>query len=353
MSGNKRNKSSPFLFALLFTIIIISLLFALGTGAVSIPPRQTLLILGERIPYVNRIFFSIPNKAISESQRAIVFDLRLPRALLALLIGSSLAVAGTTFQGLFNNPMADPYIIGVSAGASLGATIAIALGLRLNFFQLGTIPLCAFFSALLTIKIVYKVAKVGERVPIMNLILSGVAVGSFLSAVASLFTYFSDRRLHQIVFWMMGSLTNRGWNHLRVSIPYVIFGYVVILFFARDLNALLLGEEPAQHLGIEVEKVKRYLILAASLLTATAVAISGLIGFIGLIIPHATRLVVGPDHRVLIPASAFTGAIFLLWIDTLARILLPPLELPVGLLTAFVGGPFFIYLLHKRKDNLL
>jgi iron complex transport system permease protein len=323
----------------------------MGMGAVPIPAVETIHILGEMLPFVGRLLTPGP-VPIAPSHHTIVTQLRLPRVLLAVLVGSSLAVSGATFQGLFKNPMADPYIIGVSAGAALGGTMALALSLRFYFFGIGAVPFFAFFGAVFAMILVYNLARVGERVPVMSLLLAGIAVGSVLQALVSLVTYFSESELQKIVFWLMGSLSGRGWDYFYLALPYAIVSMFIVWIFARDLNVFLLGEEPAQLLGIEVEKTKKYLLWAASMLTAVAVATSGLIGFVGLVVPHVVRLLFGPDHRVLLPAAALSGAIFLVWVDTLARILLPPLEIPVGLLTALVGGPFFLYLLRKRNHTL-
>ena len=346
-----RKKSTYTSLLLLATLLLMSIVMALGIGAVTIPVVETVHILAQGIPGGSVLPFSSAVNIVP-SHRDIIIKLRLPRVLLAVLVGSSLSVAGATFQGLFKSPMADPHIIGVSAGAALGGATALSLGMRFRYFGFSAVPLFAFMGALLTVVLVYNLARVGERVPIMSLLLAGIAVSSILQALISLVTYFSDGELQKIVFWMMGSLSGRGWDYLILALPYCLISMAVIWIFARDLNAFLLGEEPALHLGIEVEKVKAYLLWAASMLTAAAVATSGLIGFVGLIIPHMVRLLLGPDHRILVPASALTGGIFLLWVDILARTALPPLELPLGLLTSLVGGPFFIYLLRKRKDAL-
>lgn len=332
-------------------LLLVSIVLALGIGAVRIPLSETIQILVQSIPIRGQLFSPLAVDIIS-SHRDIIIKLRLPRILLAVLVGSSLSVSGATFQGLFKNPMADPHIIGVSAGAALGGVTALALVPRLRYLGLSAVPLFAFTGALLTVVLVYSLARIGERAPVMSLLLAGIAVSSILQALVSLITYFSDGELQKIVFWMMGGLSGRGWEYLFLALPYTLVSMAVIRVFARDLNAFLLGEEPALHLGIEVEAVKRYLLWAASMLTAAAVATSGLIGFVGLVVPHVVRLLLGPDHRTLLPAAALTGGIFLVWVDILARTALAPLELPLGLLTSLVGGPFFIYLLRKRKHAL-
>jgi iron complex transport system permease protein len=281
----------------------------------------------------------------------IVFRVRLPRIVLAALVGGGLAMAGTTYQGLLQNAMADPYIIGVSAGASVGATLGILLRGSFSFLGLSTVTLMAFLGAVITTFLVYNIARVGGKVPVGTLLLAGVAVSSFLSAVVSFLMVLSSQSMHEIVYWMMGSLSGRSWEHVKASLPYLVLGGVEVLFYSRELNLMLLGEESAQNLGVNVERVKAILLTAGSLMAAASVSVSGVIGFVGLIIPHTVRLLTGPDHRILLPAAALVGAIFLVVADTLARTLLAPSELPVGVITALAGAPFFLYLLRRQKDR--
>jgi len=278
--------------------------------------------------------------------------MRLPRVVIVAMVGAGLALAGATFQGLFRNPMADPYVIGVSSGASLGAVCSMLFQSVLNIPLHYGIPVFAFSFAIITILLVYNLARVGGKVPVMTLLLAGMAVSALLSALVSLCMFFSGDQLHKIVFWMMGGFSGRGWNYVFMFLPYAVLGAMVICIYARELNALLLGEEPAQHLGIEVEKVKRRLLIAASLLTGACVSVSGMIGFVGLIIPHIVRILFGPDHRTLLPAVALIGASFLLIADIIARLIIAPAELPVGIITALIGGPFFIYLLRRQKNSM-
>jgi len=248
--------------------------------------------------------------------------------------------------------MADPYIIGISAGAGLGATLAIVLHLRLWLYSLNLLPLMAFATAIFTTFLVYNLARKGNVVPMQTLLLAGIAVGSFLAAINSLLMLLGTEELHQAVLWLLGGLSGSSWLYVKIIIPYVMIGSFIIFLFARDLNVLLLGEEPAGYLGIEVEKLKKIMITVATLMTAAAVSVSGLIGFVGLIVPHIMRLIVGPDHRKLLPVAALSGAIIMLWADTLARSVLPAGELPVGLVTAILGAPFFLYLLRKTLRGL-
>lgn len=316
---------------------------AVITGAASIGCREALALV-----------FSSPSSgsaeaAISGAHRDILLQIRVPRVFMAGIVGGSLAVAGVVFQGLFRNPMADPYVIGISSGAALGAILAMVTGASLELAGFSAVPLFAFTGGILTILLVYRMARVGRSVPVMTLLLAGIAISAFLSALVSLCTYFAGAKLHQVVFWMMGGLGGATWSKVRIMLPYALAGYIPVAFYARDLNVLLLGEETAQHLGVETEKVKLILLVGASLLVAAAVSTSGMIGFVGLVVPHLIRLLAGPDHRFLLPASALLGASLLIATDTLARTIIAPTELPVGIITAILGAPLFIYLLKKRK----
>ncbi len=326
-------------------IALLGLAFAgaVVTGAATIGRREAVILL------FAPLFPGSSDTAIAEVHREILFLIRLPRVFLAAIVGGSLAVAGVVFQGLFRNPMADPYVIGISSGAALGAILAMLTGASLELAGFSAVPLFAFTGGILTIMLVYGMARVGRSVPVMTLLLAGIAVSAFVSALVSLCTYFAGEKLHQVVFWLMGGLGGATWSKVRVMFPYALAGYTLIAVYARDLNVLLLGEETAQHLGVETEKVKKILLVGASLLVAAAVSTAGMIGFVGLVVPHLIRLVAGPDHRFLLPASALLGALLLIATDTLARTVIAPAELPVGIITAVLGAPLFIYLLKKRK----
>ena len=289
----------------------------------------------------------------SAIQTEVVLKIRLPRVLVAAVVGVALAAAGTVLQGLLRNPMADPYVLGISAGASVGASLAIGFGLGSSFLGfLYAVPLMAFVGALVTIFVVYNIARRNGGNSMLSLLLIGIAISSFLSAVVSLIKIISSDALHGIVYWIMGSLQVAGWNHLYIASPFIFVGIIIIYYYAKDLNIISLGENQAQHLGVDVEGLKTRLLICVSLITAAAVSVSGIIGFIGLIIPHMTRLLVGPDHRILIPTSALLGAVVLIICDTLARTLMSPAEIPVGIITALLGSPFFVYLLIKRKKTV-
>lgn len=327
---------------LLFALLMIS---GMIWGAVSIGWRNIFAILFDTLPF----YESRAASEVGAVYRDILIQIRIPRVLLAAAVGSSLAVSGAVFQGLFRNPMADPYVIGISSGAALGAVFAMLSGFSLTLGGFGAVPLFAFFGGIATITLVYSMARVGQAVPVMTLLLAGIAVSAFLSAIVSLLTYFAGEKLHMVVFWMMGGLGGATWQQVKIMLPYALVGYICVSLFSRELNAMLLGEETASNLGVDTEKVKKILLVGASLLVAAAVSTSGIIGFVGLVVPHFIRLVAGPDHRFLLPASAVLGGTLLIATDMLARVIIAPTELPVGIITALLGAPMFIYLLKKRR----
>ncbi len=275
----------------------------------------------------------------SDMIRKLIFEVRLPRVIGALLVGGGLAAAGCVMQGLFRNPMADPYIIGTSTGGALGAACAIV------FLGGLLMPLFAFIGAAASTITVYIISQRNGRMAVETLLLSGIAVSLFLSAMLSFIMYLSGNSLHQIMFWMMGGFWNMYWDDVGLAL-LIPAAAVILYIFSRDLNVMALGEEEAIHLGVNTERTKKILLVVSTLITAIAVSVSGCIGFVGLIIPHIMRIFTGPDHRILLPASVLAGSILLIWADTFARTL--PVEIPVGIVTAFLGAPFFIYLLRRR-----
>lgn len=325
-------------------ILLGAALLALVGGAVPLPPSRTVGIILDQLPGLDL------SGVASAREAAIVLEVRLPRVMTAAIVGAALALAGVLFQGLLRNPLADPYIIGTAAGGALGATLALVVSA--GFLWGGSfipVPLAAFLGALGAVLIVYRISRVGPHTPIITLLLAGFAVSSMLAAVMSFLWLISDVTLRKTIYWTMGGLSASGWSELVVVVPLVVATAAVARFFVFDLNALLLGEEAASHLGVEVEKRKILLLVLGSLLTAAAVSISGLIGFVGLVIPHVARLIFGPDHRTLIPAAALIGAIFLILADLFARTLLAPQEIPVGIITALLGAPYFVWLLRRHK----
>lgn len=332
---------------LLFGVLAAVSIVSMGVGAVEIPTSTVVDILTAH--------FSLPvlfGDEITGATDTIVWDIRLPRILLAVLVGMALASSGGVMQGFFQNPMADPYIVGVSAGAALGATTAYAL--KLDFWILGfnAVSVCALISALVITFLVYLLARRRGRVIPGVLLLTGVAIGSLATSVTSFMLVMGQEDQRRVLFWLMGSLSSRQWDHVLMLAPYVVIGLVVIQLFAKDLNALLLGDEQAAHLGIAVERVKLILLITATCLTAAAVAVSGIIGFVGLLVPHLVRLVVGPDYRILLPVSALGGGLLLALADMVARTAMAPAEMPIGILTTVLGAPFFIYLLHRQRNRV-
>jgi len=330
--------------------LILTITFAVTIGPMKIPPLNAYTIIIRSIPFVGDLVRDGP----SPVEEMVVLQVRLPRVLAAAIVGVALAVAGVVLQGLLRNPMADPFVIGISSGASVGASLAIAFGIGLPFFGLlYNIPLMAFITALGTVLVVYIVSRTAQGVPMSTLLLVGLAVNSFLLAIIALIRLFSGQAIHVIFAWIFGSFTTVNWNYVKIASPFVIVGVVLIYVFARDLNIILLGEEQASHLGVDTERLKRIMLASATLITAAAVSISGIIGFIGLIIPHIARILVGPDHRILIPSSGLAGAIVLILCDTIVRIIPRPSEMPVGIITALLGCPFFIYLIRKKKSLVI
>lgn len=278
----------------------------------------------------------------------VIWEIRMPRVLLAGLIGAALACAGAAMQAVFRNPMADPFIVGVSSGAAVGAASAGLIGLTVVVGAF-TAPMLAFFSALLTVLVVYGLGTVRGKVHVETLLLSGVAVASFLGAVVSFLIYFAREDYHELIPWLLGSLSSASWSQAGLIALPTTAGAAVIFLYGRDLNALLLGEETAHNLGADPESLKKLMLGVAALMTAGAVAFAGIIGFVGLIVPHMMRIVFGADHRILVPTATFFGATFLIGADTLARSVVPGEELPVGIITAMCGGPFFLYLLRRSR----
>jgi len=348
MKISRDEKKYPIiLLALTITLIFAIALFStIGTANVGV--MDVFKIVVEKIPFLNRF---VDMSKITDSHRTIIWNIRLPRVILGVLVGASLSMAGAAFQGMFKNPMADPYIIGISSGAALGATIAIILKLDYRIYNISTISVFAFLGALLTVFLVYNIARIGGSLPITNLLLAGVAIGQFFTAIMSFLMIIYDNDMNKIIYWTLGSLSGKGWEPVNRIFLLVVTVMILINFFARDLNIMLTGDEVAQSLGVDVEKTKLYLLILCSLITSIVVSVSGIIGFVGLIIPHIARIVLGPDHRILLPASALLGGIFMIFADTIARTIISPVQIPVGIITALFGGPFFIYLL-KRGERI-
>jgi iron complex transport system permease protein len=335
------------LLLLFFAVVFLSL----NLGFSQIPVQDVSQILLKNIPGIGEFVHLTPFQIEKES---IIMLVRLPRILCGALVGAALAAAGTIFQGMFRNPMADPFVIGASQGAALGAAMAIVLGTGTAFLGTNTIPVFAFVGCIVSVLVVYSISRVGSRVPITTLLLSGIAVGLFELAIITYLQTIAGEKLGHLTFWIIGSLSSSRvtWEGILSIAPFVFVGIIITYLYSRDLNLLTLGEDQAQHLGVNVERAKLILLMAGAFLTAAAVSISGLIGFIGLMIPHLTRLLVGPDHRVLLPASILLGASFLVLCDGVVRMLTSPAspgEVPVGVITVVTGVTFFLFLMRKKK----
>lgn len=331
----------PLLFVLLLVVI----------GSVSLGSAQLSFYVVWKIILSHVPFIPNMEKDWSKAAEVIVWNIRMPRILLAILVGAALAVAGVAYQGVLRNPLADPYILGVSSGASLGAACFMMFGQSIALFGQWTLPLIAFICGMGTLFVVYRLAYMAGKVQMETLLLSGVVVQAFLGAGLSLVMSMSGEKMQRIFYWLMGSLTLSDWSSGVVVAPYVILGGLIIFLFAGELNLLAFGEQKAHHLGMNVERTRLVILLAASLTAGAAVSVSGVIGFVGLIVPHIMRAIVGSDHRVLLPISAVAGAILLIAADTIARTVMEPQELPIGVITAFLGAPFFGYLLRKRRQR--
>ena len=330
----------------LAVVLVLVGVLATTMGSVDIPFLTTFKILLNKLPLID-----IPSDW-SVSHELIISNIRLPRVLLACIVGVALAVAGAAYQGLFRNPLADPYLIGVAQGAALGAVLGFLFPLTILGGITGVVPVFAFGGALIAVVVVYLLARVGNMIPVTTLILAGVAMGALFSAVVSYLITISGDKIHGIIFWLMGSFSSSQWAEVKITWPIILVGTGIIFLFARALNIIQLGEDQAKQLGIDVEKVKIILLAASTLITAAAVSFVGIIGFVGIIIPHAVRLIWGPDHRFLLPLAALVGGIFMILADIVARTLMAPTEIPIGIITAISGAPFFLYLLRKRTRVL-
>jgi iron complex transport system permease protein len=333
-------------------IIIISILiFAfftvlnLSIGAVRVGFGDILNIIFSKTGLVEK------DVNTSDSITYIISNVRLPRIIVSYFVGGLLSICGVAYQGILKNPMADPYILGISSGAAFGATFAIVAFGGMKIFGISAITLFAFVGATAVVFFVYNIARIGNNVPVTTMLLSGIAMSQFLAALMSVMMMLFDESLHKIIFWTMGSLSGKGWSHVVTIIPYSIAGFLILIYMSREMDIMLLGEENANNLGVDSEKTKRIILVTTSIITGVAVSMSGIIGFVGLIVPHIVRMFTGPRHNVLLPVAFNFGGVLLMCCDTVARSLISQ-EIPVGIITAVLGGPFFIYLLNKRKKEM-
>ena len=335
------------IFTLLLALLLIAALFSLNCGQIRVPLINVLAIISQRLGLT-----LLDNTAFTNEQMAVVWFIRMPRLLVGLLVGAALGVAGAVMQGVFSNPLADPGLIGVSSGAAAGAVLCIALNLQA--FSMYNLPAFAFCGSIFAVCLTVFLAMRNGKIPVMTLLLAGVAVGLFLGALTSgVLTFVQGQKLQEYLFWSVGGLDYRRWEHVQLAVGPIGLGIFIMLLLARHLNILSLGEAEAKAVGMNVMAYRMGLLLVAAMTTATSVCVSGNIGFVGLVMPHMMRLLLGPDHRILLPASALAGAMFLIFCDALGRVVLPPAEVKVGIMTALLGTPYFLFLLRKlQKQNI-
>ncbi|GAA0461750.1 iron ABC transporter permease [Streptomyces sp. NPDC046215] len=338
--GPRRARTPALLTAGMAAALVLLALLSAGVGAYDIPLGDVLGSLLHRT--------GLGGAELDRVGESVLWNVRLPRVVLALLVGSSLGCAGALMQGVFGNPLAEPGVIGISAGAAVGAVASIALGL--TFLGNWTITLCAFAGGLGTVLLVYALSRSGGRTEVVTLILTGIAVNAFAGALIGLCVFFADSaQITQITFWQLGSLAQATWPKVLAVLPCALAGLALAPLYSRKLDLLALGERPARHLGVDVERLRLVLVLVVALLTAAAVAVAGIVTFVGLLVPHLLRMAAGPGHRFLVPGSALGGALVLVAADLTARTAAQPAELPLGVLTALFGSPFFFWLLRRTR----
>ena len=340
---NERLRRRSFIVIALVTAMLAAAVISVMIGPVFVHPVTIMKV------WLQWLSGGLLNFDIEEMNRVIVLNIRMPRVVVSMLVGMGLAASGAGMQGLFRNPMAEPYVLGMSAGAATGAAAAIVLGIG-TVFGIFAVPAMAFIGAIGTIFVVYSIARTDGKVPTETLLLAGIAVGFFLQASVSFLKLIAPMdALRDVVLWLMGSFAGATWNDAALVVLPITIGLVTLMWLAQELNALQFGEETAMHLGMEVETMKRILLVAVAPVTAVSVSVAGIIGFVGLVVPHVARLFVGADHRIQLPVAALSGGIFLVLADTLARSVARPAEIPIGIITAAIGAPYFVYLLRRRK----
>ncbi|SMD10073.1 FecCD family ABC transporter permease [Sporomusa malonica] len=343
MTGRVKNKTA--FFAGMSLLLVGVTLLSLAWGQVNVPINATLTILAQQLHLPG-----VAGASITPEQTSVIWHIRMPRTLVGLLVGAALAVSGAVMQGVFGNSLADPGIIGVSSGAALGAISAIALGITAH--SMFYMPLFALIGALLAVGLTVSLAMRDGKIPVMVLLLAGVAVSMLFGAMTNgILTFMSEYRVREFLFWMVGGLDYRRWEHVYLAVGPVIIGILILFLLARHLNILILGDQEARSVGMPVAFFRLFLLFISAVTTATAVCVSGTIGFVGLIVPHIMRLLLGPEHRTLLPACALAGGLFLVGCDTIGRQLIPPTEVRVGIMTALLGAPYFLYLLRKAQKG--
>ncbi len=330
-------------------LMVLVMVFSVSVGSADLSVWDSLKLFVKKLPIVGNI---VDTSDIANTYEIIVWKVRMPRILLSALVGGALAVVGGVFQGVFGNPLADPHILGVSSGAALGATIGMLSGVSISFLSLGTVGICAFVGALLTVLLVYNLARVGGEISTTNMLLTGTAISTMLSAIISLLMTFNEEQVDKVYMWTLGSFSAATWEKVKFLAVMVLVGAVLLITFAQKINVMMLGDEEAKSLGVDTVKVRRLVILIASFLVAAAVSVSGIIGFVGLIIPHSVRMLTGSNNKSLLPYSFFGGATFLMLCDTAARTMAAPTEIPVGIITSVFGAPFFIFLILRNRKRV-
>lgn len=333
----------------LFLLLLLVMIFAISVGSADLSMIDSLQIVLNRIPVIGN---HVDVSELAVTYDTIIWQVRMPRILISAMVGGALAVVGAAFQGVFQNSLADPHILGVSSGAALGATFAMLTGTSVSFFGLGTIGIFAFLGAMATVFLVYRVAGFGGQISTTNMLLTGTAISTMLSAIISLLMTFNNNQIAKVYMWTMGSFSSATWEKVIFLALFVFIGVIIMIIYSGKLNILMMGEEDAQCLGVDVSRTKTILIITASLLVAASVSVSGIIGFVGLIIPHCVRMICGSDNRKLIPYVFFVGAIFLVFCDTIARTIAAPTEIPVGIITSIFGAPYFVMLVVTRRRKI-
>ncbi len=350
-SHKEKRSSGASVWVIVLLVLVLAgvVIIAMSVGSADISVADSFRIVLSRVPGVKKL---IDAERFSEPELTVIWSVRLPRIFVALFVGGILSVVGAAFQTIFRNPLADPHILGISSGAALGATIAMLTpavsGIAIPFLGLGSTGVFAFGGALITVFLVYQVARIGGRYSTVNVLLTGTAISTLFSSLISLLMTFHHDQIGKVYMWTMGSFNSASWARMRFVLPFAVVGLIVLWLCAQKLNILLLGEEDAECLGINTKRLRNGVIVLSSILVAAAVSVSGIIGFVGLMIPHCVRMVCGADLRKIIPYGFFVGAAFLIACDTLARTIAAPTEIPVGIITAICGAPYFIYLVWRQ-----
>ncbi|MBO5146375.1 MAG: iron ABC transporter permease [Lachnospiraceae bacterium] len=345
-----RRQSVKFNIIILSAVLLAVIIFSVSVGSAKLSFAESLKLAAAKLPFAGRF---VDSAYLGTKYETIVWKVRMPRTLTAALVGASLSLVGAAFQGIFRNPLADPHILGVSSGAAFGATLAMLTGAGAGFMGLGTVGIFAFAGALAVVFLVYSISKISGEISATSMLLTGTAISTFLSALISLLMTFHNDQIEKVYMWTMGSFSSAAWGKVGFLTLFAAIGAGILLMYARKLNLILMGDDDAKCLGIDVDRTRRHIIAAASILVGASVAVSGVIGFAGLMIPHCIRLVAGADNKKLMPYSFLLGAIFMTLCDVAARTVAAPTEIPVGIITAMFGAPYFIFLVLRRRKGIV